>query len=390
MTLATLAMIGNTWFPDNPGGLDRYVYELVHTLAIADPPPVQTTLDLYGVGLPSQTTISNIHLHNLGCPEAPLWRRLAGAYQTLKPLASGQYAAINLHFALYGLAALPHLPKDVPVTCTFHGPWAIESQQEGGGRLRVWLKQQMERQVYRRCDRFIVLSKAFGQVLHQEYAISWDRIHIIPGGVDIQRFQPNLSRRDARDRLGWPQDRFILFTPRRLVHRMGLTQLLQAIAHLMSPSSSTSGSVRDLWLAIAGKGPLRETLDRQTTELNLAHHVKFLGFLPDDDLPIAYQAADLTVMPSQSLEGFGLVLLESLASGTPALCTPIGGMPEVIHPLSPDLITASPTAEAIASTLFAILSGTLALPDQSTCRDYAAAQFNWFSIAQQIRNILLS
>jgi glycosyltransferase involved in cell wall biosynthesis len=390
MTLTNLAVVGNTWFPEKPGGLDRYVYELVHTLAIAHTPSAETNIDLYGIGLPTQTTIPNIELHNLGCPEASLWRRLAGAYQTLTPLVSGQYSAINIHFALYGLAALPHIPKDLPVTFTFHGPWAIESQQEGGSRLSVWLKQQMEKQVYHRCDRFIVLSQAFGQILHKEYAVPWERIHIIPGGVDIQQFQPSLSRQDARDRLGWPQDRFIVFTPRRLVHRMGLTQLLQAIAHLSSQPSSTSSSIRDLWLAIAGKGPLRETLDRQTTDLNPMHHVKFLGFLPDDDLPIAYQAADLTVMPSQSLEGFGLVLLESLASGTPTLCTPVGGMPEVIRPFSPDLITDTPAAEAIASTLSAILSGTIPLPDRATCRDYATTRFNWFTIAQQVRGVLLS
>ncbi|MGK7889648.1 MAG: glycosyltransferase family 4 protein [Leptolyngbyaceae cyanobacterium] len=389
MTLTNLAVVGNNWFPKKPGGLDRYVYELVHTLAIAHPPADQTKIDLYGVGLPNQRSMSNIQLHNLGCPEASLWRRLAGAYQTFTPLGSSQYSAINIHFALYGLAALPHLPKDVPVTCTFHGPWAIESQQEGGSRLSVWLKQQMEKQVYRRCDRFIVLSKAFGQILHQEYAVPWDRIHIIPGGVDIERFQPSLSRQEARHHLGWSQDRFILFTPRRLVNRMGLSQLLEAIAHLSSQPASTSSSTGDLWLAVAGKGPLRETLDRQTTDLNLMEHVKFLGFLPDDDLPIAYQAADLTVMPSQSLEGFGLVLLESLASGTPALCTPVGGMPEVIHPFSPNLMTTSPTAEAIASTLSAILSGTIPLPDRAICRDYAVTQFNWSTIAQQVKDVLL-
>lgn len=372
-----ISVIGNNWFPDKPGGLDRYVYELIHTLADST-----TKIDLFSIGLPSHSSISSVQLKNLANPDASLWHRLHSAYQNFRPLSLTKPDAINIHFALYGLAALPHLPKDVPVTCNFQGPWAIESQTEGDGKLTVWLKKQMEQQVYRRCDRFIVLSKAFGQILHQEYSIPWDKIHIIPGGVDIQQFQNSLSRQQAREKLNWPQDRFIMFTPRRLVHRMGLDKLLRAVAQL-------SVDKHDLWLAIAGKGPLREALEQQSTDLGLNNSVKLLGFLPEEHLPIAYQAADLTIMPSQSLEGFGLVLLESLACGTPVLCTPIGGMPEVIADFSPELITASPNEHAIAATLEAVLTDNVKLRDRDACRDYASSRFNWPGIADQVKRVLL-
>ena len=172
--------------------------------------------------------------------------------------------------------------------------------------------------------------------------------------MDTTHFQPNLSRKQAREQLNWPQDRPVLFTPRRLVHRMGLSQLINAIA-LIKPK------VPDVWLAIAGKGSLRETLEKQATELGLNYHVKFLGYLPDEQLPIAYQAADLTVVPSQSLEGFGLIVLESLACGTPVLCTPVGGMPEILIPFSPDLITDSITEKAIANKLESLLTTELTI-----------------------------
>ena len=372
-----ITVVGNNWFPDQPGGLDRYIYELVHTLAASN-----CDVDLYGIGLPLDSPIPALELTNLANPDASLWRRLYSAYRNFQPLQGSTPDAINIHFALYGLAALPHLPQNVPVTCTFHGPWAIESQKEGESSLNVWLKQQMERLVYRRCDRFIVLSKAFGQILHREYKVPWEKISVVPGGVDTRRFQNNLSRQQAREMLGWPHERFILFTPRRLVHRMGLDKLLSAIAQLKAHTS-------DLWLGIAGKGPLRKALEQQTTELALDDSVKFLGFLPDEDLPIAYQAADLTIMPSQFLEGFGLVLLESLASGTPALCTPVGGMPEVIADFAPDLITASPSDQAMATTLESILTGGVKLPERSACRDYASTHFNWSDIAGRIKQILL-
>ena len=373
-----IAVLGNNWFPDRPGGLDRYIYELVHTLATPD-----TEIDLFGIGLPEKTTVSSIQLQNLAEPSTSLGQRLYSAYRNSRSINSSKPDAINIHFALYGLAAIPNLPKDIPITCTFHGPWAIESHQEGDSQIGVWLKKRMEQQVYDRCDRFIVLSKAFGQILHQEYGIPWDKINVIPGGVDTQRFNNTLSRQQARKKLGWPQDRFIMFTPRRLVHRMGLSKLLSAITHL-------GANKRDLWLAIAGKGPLRDTLEEQSRSLGLNRCVNFLGFLPDEDLPIAYQAADLTIMPSQSLEGFGLVLLESLASGTPVLCTPVGGMPEVLKDFSPECITDSPNEGAIATTLKAILADNIKLPDRDACRYYATKRFGWPSIAEQVKQVLLS
>ncbi|MEO0407545.1 MAG: glycosyltransferase family 4 protein [Cyanobacteria bacterium P01_A01_bin.135] len=370
-----IAIVGNTWFPTRPGGLDRYVYELIQALTAAE-----GRVDLYGIGLPQAEETAGLCLKNLATPEMSFWQRLWSARHHSRSLRHTRADAINLHFALYGFAALPHLPPNVPVTCTFHGPWALESQKEGENGFKVWLKQQMEQRVYRRCDRFIVLSKAFGTILHQEYGVDWDKIHIIPGGVDTQRFQPSHSRQQAREALGWPGDRFILFTPRRLVHRMGLDVLLQAIAQLES---------EDIWLAIAGKGALREALEAQATALGLGERVKFLGFVPDGELSIAYQAADLAIMPSQSLEGFGLVLLEALASGTPALCTPVGGMPEVIRPFSPELVAQSPSAEAIAATLNGVLSGRIALPERSVCRDYAVTHFSWPTIAGRVQQVLL-
>ncbi|MEJ1937106.1 glycosyltransferase family 4 protein, partial [Nostoc sp. NIES-2111] len=251
-------------------------------------------------------------------------------------------------------------------------------------RLSIFLKRRLiEQTTYNRCDRFIVLSKAFGNILHQEYHIPWDKIHVIPGGVNIDKFQPNVSRQTARQQLNWPENRPILFTSRRLVHRVGLDKLLQALA-IIKPK------VPNIWLAIAGRGHLQATLQQQAQDLGLENNVKFLGFLPDEQLPLAYQAADLTVMPSQSFEGFGLAITESLACGTPVLCTPIGGMPEILNAFSPELITTSAEANAIAEKLEQILLEKIPTPSREDCRQYAVTKFDWQKIAQQVRQVILA
>lgn len=376
---ASILAVGMGWFPQTPGGLERYIYELTHSLAAKN-----DQVELCGVGLPEGELNLPIKLTNLASPDSAIWQRLWTIRSNFQKTRVSKPDAINLHFALYSFPLLDILPKGVPVTFNFHGPWASESQQEKiDHKLSIFLKRQLiEKITYNSCDRFIVLSKAFGKILHQDYQIPWDKIHVIPGGVNINQFQPNLSSLEACQQLGWPDNRRILFTSRRLVHRTGVDKLLQAIA-------SIKPKIPDVWLAIAGRGELQATLQQQAKDLGLENNVKFLGFLPDEQLPIAYQAAELTIMPSQSFEGFGLAVVESLACGTPVLCTPIGGMPEILSPFSPELITSSAEASAIAEKLEQLLLGKLPIPSRQTCRQYATTHFDWNKIAQQVRQVIL-
>jgi glycosyltransferase involved in cell wall biosynthesis len=376
---ASILTVGTGWFPKTPGGLERYIYELTKQLAANE-----DKVELCGIGLPEAGENLPVKLTNLASPDTGIWQRLWSIRTNFQKTRVGTPDAINLHFALYSSPLLDLLPKSVPITFNFHGPWASESYEEGINKIDAFLKRWLiEKRVYDRCDRFIVLSKAFGNILHQEYHVPSHKINIIPGGVDINRFQVNLSRQDARSKLDWPQDRPIIFTSRRLVNRVGLDKLLIAIATIKP-------RIPDVWLAIGGRGLLEDALKQQTAELGLKDHVQFLGFLPDEQLPIAYQAADLSVMPSQSFEGFGLAIVESLACGTPVVCTPVGGMPEILEPFSPHFITDSIEASAIAEKLEEVLLKKIPVPSREDCRNYAVTNFNWQKIATQVRSILLA
>ncbi|MEO0377747.1 MAG: glycosyltransferase family 4 protein, partial [Cyanobacteria bacterium P01_A01_bin.17] len=170
---AGIVNVGSGWFPDNPGGIERYVYDLTRHLAAA------AAVELCGVGIPEGATLSGVKLTNLCDPEQSFVPRLWMARQGFLDRQIAKPEAVNLHFALYGFPILRELP-DVPITCTFHGPWALESQLEQSSQLGVRFKNWIEKRVYQRCDRFIVLSQAFGEILHQHYGVSQEKIHKIP------------------------------------------------------------------------------------------------------------------------------------------------------------------------------------------------------------------
>jgi glycosyltransferase involved in cell wall biosynthesis len=115
--------------------------------------------------------------------------------------------------------------------------------------------------------------------------------------------------------------------------------------------------------------------------------VTLAGFVPDETVPLWYRAADLSVVPTVSLEGFGLTTIESLAAGTPVLVTPVGGLPEAVAPLSRDLVLPSGGFKAIGEGMADALLGRLKLPDEEACRKYARENFDRPVVAAQVAQI---
>jgi glycosyltransferase involved in cell wall biosynthesis len=283
---------------------------------------------------------------------------------------------VAAHFALYTAPCLD-LIGAAPIVVHFHGPWAAESQVEGGAPVAVRLKAGIERSVYRRARRCITLSRAFADVLETGYGIPADRIDVIPGGVDVARWSSPTSREEARAALGWPQDRRIVFTVRRLARRMGLEDLVEAMA-------TTLRRVPDAMLMVGGKGPLLEELQVRAHAAGVSQQVCFVGYVADHLLPLAFRAADLSVVPSASLEGFGLVVAESLASGTPALVSAVGGLPETIEGLAPQCIVREPGAGTWGHAIADALTGVTPLPLPAEAVRYARERFDWSVVLPRI------
>jgi glycogen synthase len=360
------------------GGVDHFFWDLFDHLANSP----DLSLSAFFFRHRSKTVEERPGEFCLGSSDLSGGRRLLSLRRAvLANLADNSLAKSTLvvsHFALYASALLPQLARLKHVV-HFQGPWAIESAIEGKGRLNVTFKRLIERAVYPSANAFITLSEAFRRLLISEYKVNPELVHVIPPAVDLQRFVLG-DRRQARQRLGWPQDATILLCVRRLARRMGLEMLIDAFKEV-------ADSHPDSLLFFGGSGALRDELHSKIVSSGLTKRVRLLGFIPDDHLATAYQAADLSIMPSQSLEGFGLSTLESLACGTPVVVTPVGGLPESVEGLDAKLILRNKDSNAIAEWLDSFLSGKLSLPLPEECRRYVELNFSWPLIAQRIKRI---
>jgi glycogen(starch) synthase len=374
-TLLRTLQIGESWPEERITGLSRYFMELVRHL-----PATGTEVECLVVGSQNIQEQTNGTVTPFAQSRDPLWKRLYNVRQVAQGLSSHRKVdLVASHFALY-TAPLSGETKKLPSVVHFHGPWAAESDVEGSTTRRSRLKFAIERSVYRRARRLIVLSRSFQCELVSRYGVDEDLTRIVPGGIDTERFTPSMTRSEARRRLGWPENRPTLLTVRRQVRRMGLENLIDAMQEVRA-------CCPDVLLLLGGTGSIADELQLRIKERGLEHNVRRLGRVSEVDLPVAYRAADLTVVPSLSLEGFGLVTLESLASGTPALVTPIGGLPEVIQPLARQCIFAEASTPAMASLLREILLGSVQLPSEGNCCRYASENFAWPRIAEKVRTI---
>ncbi|MBM4040166.1 MAG: glycosyltransferase family 4 protein [Planctomycetes bacterium] len=194
-------------------------------------------------------------------------------------------------------------------------------------------------------------------------------VAVIPWGVDADRFCPAADRAVVRASLGWAPDEVILLTVRRLVPRMGLGQLIRAFG-------LASAREPRLRLVVGGEGLLRAHLEELAR--TAGGRVDFAGLVPPADLPRHLQAADLFLLPSLSLEAFGLVTLEALACGTPVLATRRCASPEILGPLDERLLIASTDAPAIAEAILGPGLLVAAEPGfRDRCRAYAVENYSW-------------
>lgn len=347
-----------------PGGLNRYLEALVGAeRGIGIEASAVVLGDAEGVPLDDDG------IEVVGPRAAPLRERMR-----LMARAAGRRPLpdlVDAHFALYALAPVLTRLRRVPLVVHFQGPWALESATEGGSRMASMVKRALERAVYRRADAVVVLSEAFKQIAVSNYGVSASRVHRVPPGVDLATFSPG-DRQSARRALGVNEATTLVVAVRRLRNRMGLEVAIEAVAG--------SDPTLDLELVVVGEGPERARLEELAATLGAP--VRFVGRVSDEVLVEWYRAADLSVVPTVSLEGFGLVVLESLAVGTPVVASNVDGLRDAMEGLPNAVVVPPGDAPALRSAIEGVISGAIPRPSLHECRTFAEGH-SWARVAER-------
>jgi glycogen(starch) synthase len=275
-----------------------------------------------------------VHVHRVPEPEYPddldrfvAWVRSMNAHMLR---AGGELVdelapdVVHGHDWLVGGAAdLLARRAGAPLLATIH---ATEH-----GRHNGWVNKPPQSTIHalegrfaRRADRVIVCSHYMRGHVADVFGLDEGRVAVIPNGIDPTDLQPLADLIELRARFAQPDERLVLLCG-RLVYEKGFQLALDALG---GPDGVVArlGGVRFL---VAGSGPYEGELVKQAERLGLTPHGTFMGWLGDDVLHSLYRIADLCVVPSL-YEPFGLVALESMASGCPCIVADTGGLREVV------------------------------------------------------------
>ncbi|MBI2863896.1 MAG: glycosyltransferase family 4 protein [Chloroflexi bacterium] len=293
----------------------------------------------------------------------------------------GKFDLIHAHDWLVAQAgiALKHAYK-TPLIATIH---ATEH-----GRNRGWLGGEIQRAIHNvewwltfEAWRVIACSNYMRREIEQVLRSPWDKIDVVPNGVETGRFDclEGVDLAEFRTHYGAPDER-IVFSVGRIVPEKGLQVLLEAVPRVLSQQPKTK-------FIIAGTGEYASHLKHRAWELGVSDRVYFAGFISDEARDRLFKVADLAVFPS-IYEPFGIVALEAMAARTPVVVTDVGGFAEVVENNETGMKAYPDNPDSLA---WAILH-CLLRPDWSQARVENAYKkvrslYDWSHIAQQTKDV---
>ena len=165
---------------------------------------------------------------------------------------------------------------------------------------------------------------SWGRYVLEKYFIRWGvdegKCRVIPGAVDVKKFSPAIDGSAVRKKL--PEAEKIIFTAKP----MYLTNAL-GISHIIKAMEIVSKECPDSKLVVGGTGRMLDRLQQLTNKLDLDNNVKFIGWIPQKQMPNYYRAVDIIVDSFIFSHPGSVTVLESLASGTPNVLTEIECLP---------------------------------------------------------------
>lgn len=365
---------------DDAGGSGRAAWETAKRLAAIGHRLVVITKGV--PGSPDLEHIEDIEVHRYR--GSPL--RLRSCVKRI--LAErGRIDVMEIHHPYTGALARTAL-RGVPAVYNFHSPWAeeyeIRCDDLGKNRLGRFLgsavRKFVEGRVLKSSGVILNASSYMAEKLKESHGLG---SRIVPLGVDPVKFRPAADRAALRGRLGVPEGKFLIFTVRNLVSRMGLENLVEAAAAVTRENP-------EAFFVIGGSGYLRGKLSAMIEERGLCASVRLEGYIPESVLPAYYQCADLFVLPTRALEGFGLVTLEALACGTPVLATPVAATPEILGRLDTGMLLKDASPEGMAAGILGFMPRYARDSEaiRAACRAFIEENYSWNRYAGAVEAVL--
>jgi phosphatidylinositol alpha-1,6-mannosyltransferase len=212
-----------------------------------------------------------------------------------------------------------------------------------------------------------------------------ERVRLVPLGTDPEQFRPGIDTQAVRARYDVNGGAWVL-TVARLEPYKGVDTALRAVAQVRKDGL-------DVKYLIVGSGKKRKEYQKLAEELRIASHVRFVGNVPEAELPAVFNLASAYVGVSRRadgsrVEGFGVALAEASACGLPVIAGQSGGLAEAVRDGETGLVVNPDDPDAVSAALKRLLGDQLLARRLGQAgRKAIETYYNWDRVIRDLRDI---
>lgn len=313
----------------HPGGLSVHVATLkagleargheVDILSISDVPKAKQ--NLYARG-------PSFLLNKFSKGKGIIWSRIARKRMLLNLINAHKGKGYDIINAQDTYATFASVESGIPTVSTVHGYMAYEAVSKGSvieHSAEAKQLQAKETEGYRKTRRVITVDQRIKDYVMKQAGVNGTAIRNF---IDIDGFKPDKENKLAyRKKHNVPEDAHVLFCPRRLTKKNGVTYPTLALVEVLKKHPNTV-------LIYAGSGEERETIEQLVKENGLENNVSLLGAISHDLIKEYYALSDIVLVPSVHSAGVeeatSISALEAMGSGSPLIACAVGGLKEIV------------------------------------------------------------
>lgn len=270
--------------------------------------------------------------------------------------------------------------RGTPLVITTHGRDIYNDQETGANISSLWFVRPFLRFALQKADGVVAVSQDCKRYAVQAGAAS-RKTKVIYNGVNTKAFSPGQDRKqEISQRLQIDLSATWILFVGTLAEYKGIDILIRSLRRLIDSGEQAIA-------LIIGDGPDREALIELRDSLGLEDKVRFLGSIPNVDLPPYINSCDVFVLPSRR-ESFGIAAVEAMACAKPVVATRVGGLQEIIDDNQNGLIVEPENVDQLTHALRTIvMDKEYAMRLGENARRKAVETFDWANIAWKTQSL---
>ncbi len=314
--------------PYKVGGLATHVEELARAQARLGYEPIVVTCAFEGKQ--GYENVDGVHIFrfdadNIPAEDFPSWAlQMNILMQNQASQVMSEFRDISAFHAHDWLSAtsavaLKHIYR-IPLVSTVH---SLEVGRRGGiYDDRQKLINDIEGRMVYESWKVLTCSEFMKRSVSSQFSVPWDKIEVVPNGVNLSRFKAPQNMSGQKSRFALPHEKIVFFVGRH-VWEKGVDVLIGAVPYVLKECP-------DAKFVVSGKGYMTDKCKKLAWDFGVADKVMFTEYVDDDTLNLLYHISNAVACPSR-YEPFGIVPLEAMACNAPVVISDTGGLNEIIE-----------------------------------------------------------